>query len=329
MFAPRSRRSVVALAAFAAASAFTGESHAAPKKGARLAWVRGIDAEKCVGRIGLEEDVKGRLGYDPFALPAELSIEGTIVRDAKGGYRTEILVRDAKGVLLGSRRLASKEPDCKSLGEAVAVAITVAIDPDSDAVRAPAVEEIPPETVPATPPPPVAPPLPAPREDRAHALLTGGASVGLVPDVSPSIALRVRALIGSRFELGVGASFVPESKTAGVGFAIATGSLDACAIPLLSARVLRWCAAFHAGAFDVFVHDAQLAPVEVGMFPWLAASTGPALSLPVTAALRIEVGVNAVVPILRRQAFVRGTPDPIWEQSPVAGQAEVGLGATF
>lgn len=328
MFAARTRRSLVVAAVFAAAWTFAVEADAAPKRGARIAWVRGIDAEKCVGRIGLEEDVKGRLGYDPFALPSELNVEGTIVRATPSGFRAEIVVRDAKGAVQGTRQLASREPDCKSLGEAVAVAITVYIDPDSEAVRGPAVEEIPPETVPERAPTPP-PPLPLPREDRAHALLTGGANVGLVPDVAPSIALRVRALLGSRLELGVGATFLPESKTSGFGFAIATGSLDACVVPFASARVLRWCAAFHAGVFDVFVHAPELAPVEVGMFPWLAAATGPALSIPIGAGLRVELSMNAVVPISRRQAFVRGTADPIWEQSPVAGQADVGLGATF
>jgi len=33
-------------------------------KGARIAWVRGVAAERCVGLAGLEEDVKSRLGYD-------------------------------------------------------------------------------------------------------------------------------------------------------------------------------------------------------------------------------------------------------------------------
>lgn len=322
---------MVAAALAAASSAHVGSAEAAPRKGARLAWVRGIDADKCVGRIGLEEDVKGRLGYDPFALPSDLGIEGTIVRATPSGYRAEIIVRDAQGKLLGSRQLASKEPDCKSLGEAVAVAITVAIDPDSPAERAAAVEEIPPESIaPApTPPSPLPPPAP-PREDIARGAVVGGASAGLVPDVSPSLSFRVRAILGPRFELGLGATFWPESQTSnGIGFALVSSSVDACVVPFLSARVLRWCGAFHAGAFDVFVHAPELAPVEVGMFSWFAASTGPALLIPITGPVSIEASVSAVVPITRRQAFVRGTPEPVFEQSPVAGHADVGLGVTF
>jgi hypothetical protein len=322
LFATRRNRTL-ALVAVAATSTFASEGLASPRKGARITWARGIDADGCVGATGLEEDVKARLGYDPFALPADLAVEGTIVRAPPAGFRAELIVRDAGGQLLGTRQLASRDAECRSLGEAVAVAITVAIDPDAPGTRAPALEELPPAIVQETP---VTLPPPAPRmARRVHALLTGGASAGLLPDVAPSIALRVRAAVGERFEVGVGAHFWPESKTRGVGFSIATGSLDGCFV----AHAFRWCAAFHAGAFDVFVHEPALAPVEVGMFPWLAAETGPSFSVPVAGALHLEAGLSAILPILRRQAFVRGTPEPLWEQSVVGGRADVGLGASF
>lgn len=306
-------------------------AHAAPpaRKGARITWVRGIDAEGCVGRIGLEEDVKARLGYDPFTAPADLAIEGTVVRASPSGFRAELVVRDAGGTVLGTRQLASREADCRSLGEAVAVAITVAIDPDAPGTRATIVEETPFVAVPEAPPPrPVAPPLVFARE-RVHAMFVGGASVGLLPDIAPSASLRVRAILGERVELGLGAHFWPESQTSGVGYGITSGSVDACVVPFLAARVLRWCAGVHGGVFDVFVHSPELAPVEVGAFVWAGAETGPALSIPITGAFRLEIGAVAVVPIVRRQAFVRGQSEPLWEQSVVGGRADVGVGATF
>ena len=96
--------------------------------------------------------------------------------------------------------------------------------------------------------------------------------------------------------LGLGATFWPESEAAGgIGFAMVAASVDACVVPFLSARVLRWCGAFHTGAFDVFVHAPELAPVEVGMFSWVGASTGPAVSIPLGGPLSIEASVSAVV----------------------------------
>lgn len=329
----RRRSSLAALAAIASLVWGPSVAIAAPpapaRKGARITWVRGIDAEKCVGRTGLEEDVKARLGYDPFALPSELAIEGTVVRVSPTGFRAELVVRDASGKALGSRQLSSREADCRSLGEAVAVAITVAIDPDAPGTRAPIVEETPFVAVAEPAPPPRVDPSPPPDVERVHAMVMGGASAGIVPDVAPSASLRVRAILGRYFELGLGAHFWPESRTSGVGFGITSGSLDACVIPFASARVLRWCAGAHGGVFDVFVHAAELAPVEVGAFVWAAAETGPALSIPVAGALRLELSASALVPIVRRQAFVRGQSEALWEQSVVGGRADVGMGATF
>lgn len=325
---------VVGLLALASVGAQTRAAHAAPaapaRKGARITWVRGIEAERCVGRAGLEEDVKSRLGYDPFALPADLAIEGTVVRAPPSGFRAELVVRDASDKVLGTRQLASREADCRSLGEAVAVAITVAIDPDAPGTKAAPAEDEPFTTVrEAAPPPPPPAPAPARDEERAHAMLAMGVGAGLLPDLSPVAALRVRALAGARLELGVGAHFWPESRTGGIGLAMAGGSLEACAVPFLGARVFRWCAALHAGVFQVFVHAPELAPVEVGMFPWLGAETGPALSIPLAGRVRLELMASVVVPITRRQAFVRGQAEPLWEQTVLGGRADVGLGATF
>jgi hypothetical protein len=77
LFASRRSRTLV-LVAVAATSTFASEGFASPRKGARITWARGIDADRCVGATGLEEDVKARLGYDPFALPADLDGDGCI-----------------------------------------------------------------------------------------------------------------------------------------------------------------------------------------------------------------------------------------------------------
>jgi hypothetical protein len=310
--------------------ALPARARAAPARtGARLTWARGVEADTCVGRVGLEEDVKARLGYDPFALPSELAIEGTVVRASPAGFRAELVVRDAAGKALGSRQLVSREADCRPLGEAVAVAITVAIDPDAPGTRAALAEETPFVAVPDAPPPPVAPPAAAREGERVHALVTIGASAGVLPGLAPSTSLRVRAKAAPWLEVGLGAHVWPESRSAGAGFGLASASVDACALPFARARALLFCAGLHAGVLDVFVHAADLSPVEVGPFAWAGAEAGPALSLPIAGALRLEVDAAALVPIVRRQAFVRGQAEPLWEQRAVGGRAEVGVGATF
>jgi hypothetical protein len=321
------RRFALVLCA-SAALLVAGRATAQPaRKGARVTWVRGIGAERCIGRLGLEEDVKARLGYDPFTLPSDVAIEGAVVR-ATPGFRAELVVRDPRGVLLGTRQLTSRESDCRSLGEAIAVAVTVAIDPDAPGARIAPVEEVPPNApLDRVPPPPSA--APATDRVRGRASATIGASAGILPGLSLVTALRARAELTPVFEIGLGGHFWPETREGGLGFSLVSGSLDACVAPLSGIRALRWCAYLHAGAFHAFVHSAELVPVEVGMFPWLAGETGPAVSIAIVPALRIEAGVSAVVPVLRRQAFVRGRADPVWEQEAVAGRADIGLAAVF
>jgi hypothetical protein len=330
---PAPRRSVLAtglgVAALLLASDGQADVHGA-RKGARLAWARGVDADGCVGRIGLEEDVKARLGYDPFLLPGEVFVEGTIVR-VSGGFRADLVMRDANDKLLGTRQLTSRERSCRTLGEAVAVAITVTIDPNAAGMRkSEEVEERSPDL--EKPSISHAPPTPSPvSEDRlrGHGAVAIGAGAGLVPAIAPVVSIHARGNIGARWELGLGAHFWAESKTSGMGFALTTASVDGCVIPLDAIRPLRWCAGAHVGFLHVFVHAPELAPVTVGMVPWVGAETGPSVSLPLAGALRLEADLAAVVPITQRQAFARGRPGVVWEQSMVAGRASLGLGVSF
>jgi hypothetical protein len=304
-------------------------------RGAKLTWVRGASADRCVGALGLEEDVKARLGYDPFVAgesgagrSAPVIIEGAVTRQATG-FRAELVVRDKRGAVLGTRVLSSRDQDCRSLGEAVAVAITVTIDPDVAGTRPPEVEE---STQPGPETAPViasAPKLPTERQERGRATLAFGGSAGLLPGIASVVSLRVSRNVGAAWELRGGAHFWPETVRSGVGLALATGALDACVLPLSSVRALRWCAGIHLGAFQVFVHSPDLVPVDVGMFLWGAAETGPGLSLTLVGPLRLDASVAALVPMTRRQALVLGLPGAVWEQSAIAGRADVGLSANF
>jgi hypothetical protein len=166
-------------------------------------------------------------------------------------------------------------------------------------------------------------------QPRGHATASVGASAGLLPGAGVSASLRALGTFGAHWELGLGAHFWPEHRAERFGFALATAAIETCAIPWASARWLRWCGAAHVGLFQVFVHAPELTPVEVGMCPWSAVESGPAVSLPLVASLRFDAGIAAIVPIVRRQAFLRGQTEPVWEQSTVGGRAELGLRAEF
>jgi hypothetical protein len=306
-------------------------ARSAPRRGARLEWARGRGARACVGAAGLEEDVKARLGWDPFVLPAELEIEGVVTR-TPSGFRAHLAFRGSEGQQEGTRELESREEDCRSLGQAVAVMIAVAIDPDASAAAPPLPVETPPSPSAESPPAPPSPPARRPAASartRARIVLGGGVVDGLVPGPSATSSLRAGVVLADRFELDVGASYLPPARDGAFGFGLVEGAARACLLPWGLLPDVRVCAAALAGSFETYVHTNTDRPVDVGAFPWLGAELGAGLSVALVGPLRLDLDAAGVVPILRRQGFVRGDATPAWEQSPVAGRAELGLGVLF
>ena len=321
------RLHLVRLTLVLALVASSEDAFAAGRRGARLVWARGTGAEGCVGIAGLTEDVKSRLGYDAFALTSELEIEGIAQRTPRG-FRADLTFRRPDGSSIGKRELESHDKDCRSIGEAAAVAITVAIDPDSPAVPSAAVEESPPARDEETPPAPLLPP-PAPSSPRARLSLAGGATAGLLPGVTAMARLRAAVFVSEHVELGAGVAWSPEAREGIFGFDLTTGEVLGCYSPWRVRGPLRVCGALLAGAFGTFVHSRALQPVDVGVFPWLGAEAGVAASLPIAGPATVELGASAVVPLLRRQGFVRGAPAAVWEQEIIAFRADLGLGVIF
>ena len=106
--------------------------------GVSFSWVRGDGAQSCPGRAELAAEVARRLGYDPFQPAFGQSLEGVVERTSDR-WQVVLYARDAEGVMVGRRELDSEEQGCAALGDAVALAMALAIDPEA-ALRAPASE---------------------------------------------------------------------------------------------------------------------------------------------------------------------------------------------
>jgi hypothetical protein len=119
------------LAAFAvilAASSVTHLARAFPSS--RLIYVRGKGTEQCPGEEIVRSEVSSRLGYDPFFLWAERTIVAQVTGDGRQ-YRATVQLLDERGVVRGSRALSSPSDDCTQLIKAIALAISISIDPES------------------------------------------------------------------------------------------------------------------------------------------------------------------------------------------------------
>lgn len=165
-----------------------------------LTYERGAGAEQCPNEPSLRRSVAAHLGYDPFVPEAALHVTARIT-SSRRGLRGTVTARE-RGEVVGEREIPSPTADCVELARALALAISVAVDPFSltrgsappDEPRDPA----PPEPPPPDPVPPPAPPAPLPSasderapEDR-HGFLAGarvGLGVGSVPRARPLVGL--------------------------------------------------------------------------------------------------------------------------------------------
>ena len=106
---------------------------------ARLAYVREAGAESCPDEEGLRRAVAARLGYDPFFVWARVTVVAHVRKDA-GAYHAEVTLVDEGGVSRGKRAVTSPGDDCAPLVGALALTISLALDPLSLAPAQPATE---------------------------------------------------------------------------------------------------------------------------------------------------------------------------------------------
>jgi hypothetical protein len=114
----------------AVAGARAGEPPARRPDPVRLLYDRGPGTERCPEPDELRAAVAARLGYEPFredaatVVAAAVSLRGRVLR-------AQIELRAASGEVVGAREIESPENDCSELASAVALAISIAIDPRS------------------------------------------------------------------------------------------------------------------------------------------------------------------------------------------------------
>lgn len=159
---PRRAQPLAWIAALAGALAATSVRAESPSP-VRLEWIRGESAETCPSGAWAAAEVRRRLGHDPFSMNGERSIEVTLQR-TRSGWKGEVRDRPSSGAAAASRAFTSADPSCAPLAEALALAITLTLDPELARARAatPASPASPPAPAPATPSPsaPTSAPLP-------------------------------------------------------------------------------------------------------------------------------------------------------------------------
>jgi hypothetical protein len=115
-----------ALSCCAAASPAAGYA----AQSARLVYSRSTDAAACPTEAELRRAVARRLGYDPFVAVSNRTVVAEI-RSLSRGLAARVYVVGDASTAGGARELTADDRDCTELLAAVALAISIAIDPDA------------------------------------------------------------------------------------------------------------------------------------------------------------------------------------------------------
>jgi hypothetical protein len=310
-------------------------AQAAPRTSS-LSWVRLAGADTCVSTQELARDVETRLGRSVFvsAAQADLSVEGRIEpAHGKPGWHAVVVLRDAKGVTLGTREISRDAASCEAMREPLALVVALMIDPDASAAPPP-----PPSPPAAAPPPqtivvekqvPVyvavpAPPAPSPAPEPAWHIDVGAslaASVGLLPHVEPGLA--GSALLEPPWFIPLeayGALWLDSTADGGPTFALAYAGGGLCPLRYRDELLrLYACASGQLGYLKATSPDSA----QVHVAGVLEGRGSLRLFGPISA----RAGASLVVPVLRH-AFdsTDAQTNAAFRMSAVAAVLDAGLG---
>jgi hypothetical protein len=216
---------------------------------ARLDYV--ADAAGCPSEAELRASVAMRLGYDPFTVDAERTVEVRIhlVRER---FEASVRMRDAAGETTGRRDL-DDTGTCAELADVLVLAVSIAVDPSRalgvDPVPEPAPEPVPAPGTDDEPPPD---PTPAPPSDVHTPWILSGAlsiysSAGFSPTPTGGARLEARAQ-SFLFSIGLaGFAEVPTETAVTTGRVLATRAGGEIA-PCVHGELVSGCAVVQLGA---------------------------------------------------------------------------------
>ena len=112
---------------FGALLALSSDAFAVPN--ARFVYLRGKGTESCPPEVEVREAVQARLGYDPFSSYAPSTMFAEVAA-VNGGFTANLKLVDGDNAVHGDRQLRV-QGRCAELMDALALTISIAIDPMS------------------------------------------------------------------------------------------------------------------------------------------------------------------------------------------------------
>ncbi|WP_394843272.1 hypothetical protein LZC95_40260 [Pendulispora brunnea] len=297
---------------------------ASAETSARFRYVRGEGAETCGDEASMRRAVSAQLGYDPFKDDAATAVQATVRR--KGERLVGRVELHRPGEALGVRELSSHEMNCASLGSAMALTISIAIDPlaVSRPAPSPPLEPLPPPSEPARPadvPKDAAPVLPAatktePAErPKVRVGLSNHGTIGLAPSAAWGVGASV-GLKWTRLSIALeGRIFLPARADLSTGGEVNTWTGMGLLVPCAHVNVAQFCAVGAIGSLQGESEGVSRPEEDHGLYAALGARAGVEVALTRYMAIRPEV--EALAAVVRPSLTLNGRT--IWTMPRVSG----------
>jgi hypothetical protein len=325
----------------------SGVLHAAPGDATRLEYARSAGAAACPDRTALKAAVSKRLGYDPFFPAARQTIVVEII-DVESDLRAQMRLLDESGMIVGSRELREKAGQCDELVASLALAISIALDPNAALGEAPASTAKDDSAGPASTEPPPEPELDSvaqehppkpnrPREEQVtgsqqkRERLQIGVRASLFADIGTAPALAFGWRLG--FDLGrngyrFAAEFsqqLPASKQLPEGGHARASLLSGTLAPCLASATLAGCGLLSLGSLRARGEDIEN-PASHSTF-YAAIGARLEYSPKLTGQLRLLTQIDALKPLTPVSMQVVG--EEVWHTPFLTFAAGIGLRLHF
>jgi hypothetical protein len=330
MTAMHRTRALFFCAALLGPAAPAAAAEPAPKT-AQLVYTRG-DIASCPDEDAMKSAVAIRLGYDPFKPDPAQIVTAAITREP-GGLRGQVDLRDRSFKVKGSRTLTTNKSDCTELASAMALAISIAIDPLS--VTRPEPPQQPTAPEPAAAPPPAtqaAPERPrdeGPREPAKPVGLrvgvTGGAAFGATPGASFSPSVFAGVAYGAFSIDAEGRGHFTSSVPAQPRGAVEASLLVFMLAPCFHYKVALGCALVGVGSLSGTGTGVDVPESASTLYANAGARLGAEIPLGGPVALR--VGGDVLLPLVSTRLRLRGVD--VWTSPAVTAALGAGVLASF
>lgn len=330
-----------------AAATVLATSLAVAAPSAELVLVQPSELSGCVDEAKLKVTVTSRLGYDPFTPHAKGKLLVRVERREQTLFGSVDLV-DELGAARGRRELSTPTGACDELLRALALSISLAVDPEHagpdrletpPAALEPSRAEPPPSRAPVPPPDPTEALLPRaevrePGRRSKHrraerwapaATLAAAGMVGVAP--APALGAQLELQLGrGPWSAGLGGRWVAAAESGVVGDARLRASLAAAQLSgCLESGVVEGCALALLGSTRARAAQVDAPRTDSGLFAAVGARLG--VTAPMSGHIAFIARIEALV--VARPVEPRVDDVPIWTAPRLAGGAALGLRAHF